>query len=445
MRNRQGRLFHLFLLSTFFLSLTIPVYAQSYSFIVVIEVNGEINYGIQYLFEEGLSEAEKLDAPLLVVFDTPGGLLDASTNIIKLIRNSNVPVIGYVYPMGASAWSAGTILLMATHIAAMAPGTQIGALQPVIYNPATGEYKPVNETKIINPVVEIITNLAKDRERNITAAQKFVIENLVLNDEEALKYHVIEVIASNIDDLLDKIDGWKVKLDTGREYVLHTSGARIVRYSGSIRVYVIRAVSDPIINSLLSTIGVLLLIFSIISGHYLATPLAIGLIILSLIGMGFSVNSVSLALLFIGAVALAIELFTPGFGILGFTGVILIAISIALFPILNPGWMISPQYQAMLFWTGVTLGVILGGFMSFILYKVIKIKLQPPKLKPLPEDITGRSVDHIKPGKTGYVFVDGEYWRATSDEEILPGERIIVIGREGTILKVKKLEIKENK
>lgn len=445
MRNRPGNLFYLFLLSVFFLALTLPVYAQSYSFVVVIEVNGEINYGVQYLFEEGLSEAEKLDAPLLVIFDTPGGLLDASTNIIKIIRNSNVPVIGYVYPMGASAWSAGTLLLMATHIAAMAPGTQIGAVQPVFYNPATGEYKPINETKIINPLVEIITNLAKDRGRNVTAAEKFVKENLVLDDEEALKYHVIEVVATDINDLLDKIDGWKIKLDTGREYVLHTSGARVVKYSGSIRVYVIRAVSDPIINSLLSTIGVLTLIFSIISGHYLAVPLAIGLIILSLIGMGFSVNAISLALLFIGATALAIELFTPGFGILGFTGIILIAVSIALFPILNPEWMISPQYQATLFWSGVTLGVILGAFMGFILYKVVKIKRQPPKLKPIPENTIGRSADHIKPGKIGYVFVDGEYWRATSDEEILPGEKIMVIGREGTVLKVKKLETKENK
>lgn len=441
MSNILNKLFYIFLLLTILTISIKPVFSQETHYIVTVNINGEINYGTQYLLEEALSEAEKLDAPLIMILDTPGGLLDSANNMIKLIRNSNVPVIGYVYPAGAQAWSAGTLILLATHIAAMAPGTLIGAAQPVLYDPTTGTFKPINESKIINPIVGIITTLAEDRGRNKTAAESFVRKNLYLTAEKALKYHVIEVIALNMDDLINKIDGWTVKLDNGREYVLRTKGAVLYHYSGSIRVYVVKALSDPIINSLVATLGVLMLIFGLLSGHYLVVPLAIGLIILSLIGTGFSINAVSLALLVIGAVALAIELFTPGFGVLGFTGIILIALSIALLPMLNPGWLISPSYQATLFWTGISLGIGLGAFTGFILYKIIKVKKQPPKLTTVPEGSVGKAIDNIGPNNPGFVIVEGEYWKAISDEEIHKGDKIVVIGKEGPLLKVRKISI----
>ncbi len=423
-----------------------PVLSQQpQGYVVVVHIDSEITYGVQYLVEEGISEAEKLDAPLIMILDTPGGLLNAADNIVKAIRNSNVPVIGYVYPLGAQAWSAGTLILMATHIAAMAPGTLIGAVQPVLYDPTTGEYKPVNESKIINPIVGMITELAKDRGRNATAAELFVRRNLYLNAEKALKYHVIEVIAKDLNELLYKIDGWKIRLDNGREYVLHTAGAKPVEYKGSIRVYVVKAISNPTINSLLSTLGVLMLVFSLLSGHYLLIPLGAGLIILSLIGMGFSANIISLILLVIGAVALAIEIYTPGFGILGITGIIFISISIALLPILNPGWLVSPQYQAMLFWTGISAGIVLGGFTGFVLYKVIRAKKQPPKVVTVPIGAIGRAVDNFEPGSQGFIIVEGEYWKAISEEKISKNEKVIVIGKEGSLLKIKKLKEEESK
>ncbi len=423
-----------------------PVLSQQpQGYVVVIHIDSEITYGVQYLVEEGISEAEKLDAPLVMILDTPGGLLDAADNIVKAIRNSNVPVIGYVYPLGAQAWSAGTLILMATHIAAMAPGTLIGAAQPVLYDPTTGEYKPVNESKIINPIVGMITELAKDRGRNTTAAELFVRRNLYLNAEKALKYHVIEVIAKDLNDLLYKIDGWKIRLDNGREYVLHTAGAKPMEYKGSIRVYVVKAISNPTINSLLSTLGVLMLVFSLLSGHYLLIPLGVGLIILSLIGMGFSANIISLILLVIGAVALAIEIYTPGFGVLGITGIIFISISIALLPILNPGWLVSPQYQAMLFWTGISAGIVLGGFTGFVLYKVIRAKKQPPKVVTVPIGAIGRAVDDFEPGSQGFIIVEGEYWKAISDEKIRKNEMVVVVGKEGPLLKIKKYREEGNK
>ncbi len=412
-------------------------YAQQ-RYVVMIKIDGEINYGTELLFKEALDEAEKLNAPLLVILDTPGGLVDSATNIIKEIKNSHVPVIGYVYPLGASAWSAGTMILLATHVAAMAPGTHIGAAQPIMYDPTTGYFKPVNESKILNPIIGIMTGLAEDRGRNKTAAELFVRKNLHLSAKDALKYHVIEFIANDPEQLLRMINGLTVKLDTGVNYTIITDGADLYTYKPSIRVYIVRAVSNPVVNSLIATLGVLMLIFGILSGHYLTVPLAIALIILSLLGAGFSANAVSMALLIIGAIALAIEIYTPGFGILGFTGIILIALSIALLPVLNPGYLVSPAYQAMLFWTGIGLGIGLGGFMGFALYKVIKARRMPPKIKPIPTGLVGKALDDIGPGKPGFVLINGEYWKAISDEEIPRGSRVIVLEKSGSYLKVEK-------
>ncbi len=412
----------------------------STNYVVVVHVNGEINYGTELKIQEALQQAEQLNAPLLMIIDTPGGLVSSAINIIKMIKNSRVPVIGYVYPIGASAWSAGTMILMATHIAAMAPGTHIGAAQPVLYDPTTGEYRPINESKIINPLIGIITGLAEDRGRNTTAAKLFVLKNLYLSAEDALKYHVVEYIARSPGELLQDIDGVTVKLDIGVNYTLHTANAQLVVYRSSARVFIVDALSDPIINGLIATLGVLMLIFGILSGHYLTIPLAIGLIILSLLGSGFNVNAVSLALLVLGAIALGIELFTPGFGILGFTGIILIALSIAMLPALNPNYLVSPAYQAMLFWTGVGIGLALGGFTGFAIYKIIKARRLPPRIKTIPVETIGRAVDDISPDKPGFIFVEGEYWKAISNEFIPRNSRVRVIDKKGPYLVVERIE-----
>lgn len=408
------------------------------NYVVVVNISGEVNYGVQELVKEAIARTEEVDGVLVLVLDTPGGLLDAAFNIISLIRTSRVPVVGYVYPPGKGAWSAGTLILLACHVAAMAPGTIIGSLQPVYYNPATGEYTPVNESKIINPVLEMATTLARDRGRNVSVAKRFVYENLNLDANDALEYGVIEFIARSLDELLDKINGYTVTLDNGDKIILCTKDAYIEYYSGSIRTQVIRIFSDPIINSLIGTLGILLLIIGLLSGYYVVLPLAIGLIILSLLGAGYNANYVSLVLVLIGGVALAIELVTPKFGILGFSGIILIAIGIALMPYLNPAWFVAPEYQKMLFWTGVTTGVVLGAFMGFVLYKIVQAKRKPVVLKTNMIGLEGRCIEPIEPGKEGFVLIHGEYWRARSNEKIGINEKVIVVGKDGPVLIVKK-------
>ncbi len=412
---------------------------ETSSHVVVVEVKGNIDYGVVELIREGVERAESLNGVLVIVLDTPGGLLDAATEIVSIIRTSHVPVIGYVYPPGKGAWSAGTFILLATHIAAMAPGTVIGSMQPIYYNPVTGGYEFLNESKILNPVIEQATSLAKDRGRNVTVAKLFVTENLNLDAEEALKYHIIEYIASSIHELLSKVDGVTITLDNGENVTLRTRNAYIEYYSGSIRAQMIHLLSDPIVNGLLSTIGIMILLFSIISGHYMVTPIGVMLILLALIGSGFNANIVSLALIFIGSLALAIELFvTPGFGVLGFSGIIMIALGIALMPFFTPGWLINPEYQKALFWVGVAFGVSMGLLTSVIVYKALKAKRMPPILRTGMVGLIGKAIDKLEPGKEGFVFIEGEYWRARSLETVEAGEKIVVVGKEGPILVVKR-------
>ena len=412
---------------------------ETSNYVVVIEIRGSIDYGIVELVKEGIERAEAVNGILVMILDTPGGLVDAARDIISLIRTSEVPVIGYVYPPGKGAWSAGTFILLATHIAAMAPGTVIGSMQPILYNPTTGGYEFVNESKILNPIIEQATTLARDRGRNISIARRFVTENLNLDAEEAYKYHIVEYVALSLNDLLAKINGVTVQLDNGEEVVIRTDNAVIDHYSGSLRSQMIHILSDPILNSILSTIGIMIVLFSIISGHYIATPIGVMLILLALVGAGFSVNLVSLALIFIGSLVLAIELFvTPGFGVLGFSGIIMIALGIALMPFFTPGWLISPEYQRALFWVGVAFGITMGFITSIIVYKALKARRKPPMLKSDMTGAIGKSIDKLEPGKEGFVYVDGEYWRARSLEVIEANEKVIVVGKEGPVLIVKK-------
>ncbi|MCD6487825.1 MAG: nodulation protein NfeD [Desulfurococcales archaeon] len=420
---------------------TYPVYStETSNHVIIIEVTGSIDYGIVELVKEGIERAEAVNGILVMVLDTPGGLLDAAMDIVSAIRTSNVPVVGYVYPPGRGAWSAGTLILLATHVAAMAPGTIIGSLQPIQYNPATGEYELVNESKIINPVLELTSSLASDRGRNVTVAREFVLKNLNLEARKALKYGVIEYVASSLDELLEKINGHVVKLDNGREVTIITSGAIVEHYRGSIRANIIHFFSDPLINGLLATLGILILLFGLLSGHYIITPIGIALLILSLIGAGFSANLGSIALIMIGAIALGIELVTPGFGVLGFTGIVLIALGIALMPLFAPGWLISPEYQKAIFWTGVSFATVMGVITAFIVYKVIQARRKPPTLKLDLIGLVGKAIEEIGPNKEGFIKLMGEYWRARSDEEIKPGDHVLVVAKDGPILIVKKTE-----
>ncbi len=404
--------------------------------VLVAKITGVIDEATRDYIYNVISKAEETHSLVVIELNTPGGLLDAAFDIVLRIDRAKVPVVGYVVDKWAE--SAGSLILVCTHIAAMQPGTIIGSMQPIEYNPTTGTYKPVNESKIINPILKFIEVHAGNKGHNVTVIKKFVLQNLNLDAREALKLHVIDYIADNLNQLLEEINGTTVKLPlTGLIYKIDTSNAIIEYCEPQLRNRLAHMLSDPMLSSLLLTLGLMIILFSLLSGNLHVTPIGVLLLLLGLMGSGFNINATSIFLLILGTILLAVELFvTPGFGILGGTGIVMLALGIALLPV-SQGYSFSKEYAQMFAYTAYGMGGVLGAFTGVAIYKVLQAK----KRKPFSWEITGkvgRAIDDIKPGSEGFVIIEGEYWRARSDEEIKVGEKVIVIGKEGPVLIVKK-------
>lgn len=399
-----------------------------------IKIEGMIDSAMEDYVKNSIKLAERDRAPLVILLDTPGGLLESARNIVLAIDESRVPVIGFVYR--GWALSAGTLILVSTHIAAMAPGTQIGSLQPVMYDPMSGTYKPVNESKIINPILEFLDEHAASKGRNKTQLHRFVTHNDNLGPSEALKKHVIDFIAPSLESLIAKINGSRVRLLDGSVVLLRLDGS--YRYlQPSIRVLILHVLSDPILSGVLLSLGMLIILFTLASGHPGIAPIGALLLLLGLAGTGFSPNYTALFLLLLGATLLFIELYTPGFGIVGGTGIVMLVLGIALMPVSTGGMSLSIQYAKSILRALYATGGLLGAVGAFTVYKVIKARRRPPVMWTI-IGARGRAIDRIEPGRPGFVIVEGEYWKAVSDEVIERGDEIIVVGKEGAILRVRK-------
>jgi len=401
---------------------------------VVISINGMIDSSTQEYVENAIKYAEETNSLLVIELNTPGGFLDPAMNIVIDIDKATIPVVGFVVDKWAE--SAGTLILVSCHIAAMEPYTQIGSMQPIEYNPSTGSYKPVNESKIINPILKFLDEHAGSKGRNTTVLHKFVTENLNLGAREALRLGVIDLIADNLTDLLAKINGTTVNLTSGYIVKIKLNSLTAVKYSPSPRQVLVHSLSDPIISGLLLSLGVMIIVFAILAGHAHFLGLGALLVLLGLIGSGYSVNTTVLLLLLIGSILLVIELYTPGFGLIGGTGIVMLTLGLILIPA-SSNISISKAYADQLLYAVYALGIGMGLFFSFIIYKIVKVRKKPSFEWRLKGKI-GKAVTDITPGKEGFVLVEGEYWKATSSEHISKGEEVIVIDRRGLLLIVSK-------
>jgi membrane-bound serine protease (ClpP class) len=397
--------------------------------VIVVELNDAITPASDDIVSEALANAQSSDAEALIItMNTPGGGLDETKKILDHIQNSPVPVIGYVYPKGATAWSAGTIILLATDVAAMAPNTIIGSAQPV---EMTGEgMKPVKEDKIINAIVALTREKAKQHGRNETAAEQFITTNLNLDAEAAKEANVIEVIAESIEELLVKVDGMTVK---GR--VLKTSGVEYKYHSPSMRLMLMSLLSNPILASLLLFIGIYSLIFGLTSPGYGAEIFGVIALSLGLVGLGFSINVAGLFLIAFGTGLILFELHVSTFGIIGVAGIACVALgSILLVPTGYPN-MYAPEFQTNMLLTLLIPAVILAGFLAFAIYKVMEIRIKKPVIGEMIGD-TAETMDTITPEGKGYVRYQGELWLAKSQENIEPGRKVVIKGKYGVVLMV---------
>ncbi|MEK7229959.1 MAG: nodulation protein NfeD [Candidatus Binatota bacterium] len=398
----------------------------------LIVIDGGINPAVDDFIRESIGRARSKGARALIIqLDTPGGLLTSTRSIVKDILGAPVPVIVYVAPSGAGAGSAGVFITLSAHIAAMAPGTNIGAAHPV----AGGgqEVKGVMGEKIENFTASFSEAIAQKRGRNAEWAIQAVRRSVSITEKEALKKNVIDIVAKDIDDLLQQAEGKTVDVD-GREQILSFKGARVERSEMGLKQKIINILSDPNIAYLLLMAGILGLYMEF-SHPGVIFPGVAGGIALLLALTSFQIlpiNYAGLLLILLGIALLIGEAFLPSFGVLGIGGAIALGLgSLLLFDTGNSDLGVD---RSIIFTAVVTL----SAFILLVGYLVFKSQKKKPTMGL--EGLLGEIGEvKVKLNPSGKIFVHGEYWNAEGNEEIAVGAKVRVVGFEGMSLKVKKL------
>ncbi|RLF09037.1 MAG: nodulation protein NfeD [Thermoprotei archaeon] len=401
--------------------------------VYLLTIDGTITPATAIYVEEGFRAAREAGASAIILtLNTPGGLVDSMLKILDQIELSPIPVVAYVYPRGARAWSAGTYILMGSHVAAMAPHTLIGSCQPVDF---TGQ--PIEDPKHLNALKVLMREKAEERGRNETAAEMFVTENLNLGADEAYELGVVDIPpVDGIEELLSAIDGLTVNTSTG-QVTLETEGALVVEYSPSLRVMFLNAISDPNIAYMLMTVGMLALIFGLASAIYPSAVVGAIMAILGIIGLGATPLSIgSMALIALGIILLLVEALTPGFGLFGVSGVISLALGGILMITLEPSrWAVSPEWMGAFVWAIVGITVPIAALAVFMAYKVIKIRRKKPVVGVLIGE-EAEAIEDMSEGGEGYVRFQGELWIARSLKPVKAGCKVRIVGKEGPKLVV---------
>lgn len=437
MRSRRGRpssdkkLALLLLLAAFLIPLSLslaPAESQPRPRVALLEVQGYISTAVAEWIEQFLETAEIYDA-VVITINTFGGLGDATLKIVDAIMNSPAPVVVFVYPPGGQALSAGTYILMSADLAAMAPHTIIGSAQPVVNG------VPSQDPKLINFLVEKMRTMARIHGRNETQAARFVTHNDNLNPNAALERGVIEVVAEDVRDLLEKAHGRTVRR-LGGEATLNLKGAVIERISRDVRSEVLHFLSDPILSTLLMSLGFLILIVGL-TNPGIGTELVGGiLILLGLIGQGFSVNLVGLGIIILGSILVLYEFYTGGTLIALPFGIGLLVLGSILLIRSPPGIIYIAQSwleEAMV--SVVLVGTFAGAFAGFVVYKVARVARR--RTLQIAVEESGRAVEDIASGSVGYVVVGGEYRRALALEDVKRDEEVKVVGKRDNLLLVR--------
>jgi membrane-bound serine protease (ClpP class) len=410
--------------------------------VLLAEIDGPIDRSTVDYIREAIDEARVPElgySALMIRLDTPGGGLDETTELAQLMNNAaDVPILGWVGPVGAQAWSAGTILLVSTDLAAMAPGTTIGSVQPVIIGPTGVE--PVTDSKIINAVVNLTRTQLGLHNRSTDLAERFVVENLNLNASEALALGAIEIVAATPQDFLGQADGRRLVVQEDstvyKDITLSVSGAEIVPFGASARVRLLAILADPLVASLALILGIYLLIFGLSAPGHGAEIAGAILLLLALVGLGFSVDPIALLLIVFGIILILVELKTPGFGAFGAGGIIAIIIgAVFLAPLRPPRFVVSPEYQVFFLVALLVPTASFGGFLFFAVYKVLEIRRRKPTIGMMVAEPV-RVVDPVGPGQRGYVRYRGELWQATSEDALAPDEEAFIQSIDGIQLRV---------
>jgi membrane-bound serine protease (ClpP class) len=388
--------------------------------VFVLTAKGSINPGLADFILEGLQSAEKAKAEALVIeLDTPGGLDTSMRQIAQGIINAQIPVVVYVYPKGARAASAGLIITLAGQIAAMAPGTNIGAAHPVSLG--AKEMDKVMAAKMVNDMAAYVRSLAAERGRNAEWAEKAVRQSVSLPAGEALKLKVIDLIADDLPDLLKKIDGRQVQLNQGLR-TLKTAKATIVPLSPGFRHQVLTHLDDPNIAMILMMIGLAGLYFELAHPGAIL-PGVLGGICLLLAFYAFQtlpVNFIGILLIVLAFIFFLLEIYVTSYGMLALAGIVSLALGgLMLYREEGTGMQVSWSVL-------VTTIVMVGAFFLAVTSLAVRAQLRKPltgKVGMVGEQ--GVALTDLNPN--GRVLVHGTYWEAVAEEFIARHEPVKVV------------------
>ncbi len=398
--------------------------------VTLISIDGSISPTTTNYINRGIKVAKEQNAECLIIqLDTPGGLLESTKNIVQAFLDSeDLPIVVYVAPEGARAASAGTFITMASHIATMAPTTTIGAASPV--SMGGGQTDSVMQKKIFNYSESFIESIANRRDRNAEWARSAVRDGEAITADEALELNVIDLIAENHEDLLDKIDGQVINQDT-----LKTRNATINEVPTNLAEKLLGFIMRPEVMLILTMIAIYGIIGEVTNPGAIVPGVAgvIALILVLYASAAMPINIAGFALIGLAIVLFIAEAFTPTFGLLiaggavsFFLGALMLFQDLPESMELSWAWLIPATILTTLF---------------FVWIVTEGIRAQFTSSKTGKESMIGRRAEVVEKinSQKGRVFVAGEYWNAVSDEVIEKGKDCEIVGINGLTMKVRSI------
>ncbi|MGH2630187.1 MAG: NfeD family protein [Actinomycetota bacterium] len=400
-----------------------------------LHLDGVVDPFVADYLEHGIAEAADANAEaVLIEIDTPGGLVSSTRQITQAVLNARIPVLCYVAPSGARAASAGSFVLLSCPVAAMAPGTNVGAATPVGIDGAVGSDKAVNDA------AASMRSIAERNGRNGDVAESFVSDAVSISAEQALRDDVIDLIEPSTEALLSAVDGESVTLGDGSTVTLHTAGASVRDSEMGGFVGFLHTLLDPTLAFIFFWLGLALIVLELlVPGHIFSGTIGTAMLILAIVSFGvLPVQLIGVGLLVAAAVLMIVELSAPGFGLWGIAGLTCLLLG---------GWFLYDRAGGVSVSPAVLVAVaaFVGVFFAVVLRKVLSVRRMPAAQGS--ETIVGRPGVVLGAGLNpdGIVRVSSEEWRATSaDGSSIPaGAPVRVTRLDGLVLTVDRAPIEQ--